>query len=200
MKCQQCFFPPLSLSLTHSIRLCLSLSLHLGLSVFFVLCTFLTQFEFQFGVLESWEERCIVLRHECGRKCFGNWNDLKSPPTYIHDIFCVQFEMPSCATAQKTDTIWRWNVNVYCVVAEMPTAAVASAMVTATVAAMGGSSTSTEEIIATDCCCCCCCYCKCERTNKWWNCLVSLLAVLGTVSELGTSKQVNIEDGKFIFP
>lgn len=190
MKCQQCFF---SISLIQFV----SVSLLPSVSIGPVLCLSLYvshSIQIFYSVFTNLEKSiAFVLRHEWGRKWFGNWNDLKSPPTYIQDIFCFQFQMPSCATAQKTDTIWRWNVNVYCDVAVMPTAAVASAMVTA--AAVTVEAASTEEIITTDCCCCCC---KCEWTNKWWNCLVSLLSVLGT--RAWTSKQVNIEDGKFIFP
>lgn len=80
------------------------------------LCTFLW---FIFGVLNGlsvlWASH--HLRFEWGQAMIHNWNDFKSSsPTYIHthDIFCFQFQMPSCATAQKTDTIWLWNVNVYC--------------------------------------------------------------------------------------
>lgn len=70
------------------------------------------------------------LRHEWGRKMVSKLEWLKVTTTNIHDIFCFQFQMPSCATAQKTDTIWRWNVNVYCVGGvEMPTAASAAAAV-----------------------------------------------------------------------
>lgn len=50
-------------------------------------------FFFSFRKIRSLSWQCIKprLRFEWGRKWFQHWNDLKSTPTYIHDIFCFQF-------------------------------------------------------------------------------------------------------------